>query len=266
MSSGKQISTRHPSATVHKLTSSSKKQIIKRKGVKRKVKDLIILVAGTTDPVNSSELKFEASWKYWDDNTEFRKKLAIFSKQYLDLQVFGTVSWSGDNSIYEREEAGKKLARLIKEAYPAWRDTDISMHFVVHSHGGNVLHEATQVIAKDKNFPAKWKIKSILYLSTPFFNKLHQLNKSQFHKDCRIINVYSKYDFTQRVIADFSMVDVTNIISQFTLSCDESKIKKSKGESDSSFNKKIKQCHDKAYLRTSFEEIKNINFDIYTSL
>jgi len=266
MSSEKQVSTRHPSATVHKLTSSSRKQVIKRKGVKKKVKDLIVLVAGTTDPINSSELRFEASWKYWDDNTEFRKKLAIFSKQYLDLQVFGTVSWSGDNSIYEREEAGKKLARLIKDAYPAWRDTDLSIHFIVHSHGGNVLHEATQVIAKDKNFPSKWKIKTILYLSTPFFNKLHQLNKSHFHKNCRIINVYSKYDFTQRVIADFSMIDVTNIISQFTQSCDESKVIKLKGESNSSYNNKINQCHAKAYLKESYDAAKEFDVDFYSSL
>ena len=266
MSTDASVTTKHPTATLHRLTSSSKKQVIKRKAVKRPIIDLIVLVAGTTDPVNISELKFAANWNYWEDNKEFRKKLAIYDKKYLSQQVFGTFSWSGDNSIYEREKAGKKLSTLIQQAYPAWHNSQVSLHFIVHSHGGNVLHEATKHFAADKNFPTHWKIKTILYLSTPFFKKLHQLDKSKFHNDCRIINVYNKYDFTQRMIADFSMVDFTNIIGEFARSCDESGVIQKKGESSHSYNSRIRQCHADAYLKESYDAAKDFDMDAYNGL
>jgi hypothetical protein len=59
-----------------------------------------------------------------------------------------------------------------------------------------------------------WEIKSITYLSTPFFEKKHQLNHAKLHKKCKIINVHNEYDITQQFVADFSLINLEILIKK----------------------------------------------------
>lgn len=67
------------------------------------------------------------------------------------------------------------------------------------------------------SFPEHWKIKSITYLSTPFFQKKHQLNHGKLHKDCKIINVHNAYDLTQQLVANFSLVNLEGLMKSFAI-------------------------------------------------
>jgi len=211
-------------------TSASKNEDNKDKTTdKPLITDIIVLCAGTVDPSNSDNIgrassyqgKIDSNW-YWKDNVEFRNGLSDFKNKYVNCHIFEDHAWSGDNSVHNRKVAGAYLADrlcgvtgknsyndnpiayyqrfLKKEKYP-----EVNFHLIGHSHGGNVINEFTKRIAKSPGWPDHWKIKSITYLSTPFFKKLHKPDTSKFHPDCKIINVFNNYDLTQRAIADFSL-------------------------------------------------------------
>jgi len=208
--------------------------------IKEHIVDIIMFVAGTTDPGNTFREKYDANSTYWTDRvTESKKnlwkKIKNFSypdKQFNDLHISEEFfSWSGDNNTEERNLASERLFDLIMRLYgTASRKEKVHhLHLIGHSHGGNVINQFTELITNSemiakskvlkengiKEFPKLWEIKSITYLSTPFFNNKHQLNHTKTHKDCKIINVRNKYDITQRFIADFSLHNLEAIVGAF---------------------------------------------------
>ena len=181
-------------------------------------KDILVFVPGTTDPVNSTAAQHAANKSYWHGGADdhLMERVAVLKREYKDLHVMSEAfSWSGDNSKDERAKAGNRLRELLyarvkgpghgDALYKGWKDKAVSLHLIGHSHGGNVINEFTKAIKEHGDFPKHWKIKSITYLSTPFFTKMHQADTSHFHPQCRIVNVFNKYDLTQRVIADYTM-------------------------------------------------------------
>lgn len=160
----------------------------------------------------------DVDW-YWQKDAAFRAKLASMEKEYISFKIFAAHGWSGDNSIDNRKVAGAYLANRLcgaegeKPFYPAWRNKRVDIHILGHSHGGNVVNEFTRQTAKlEKAWPARWRIRSVTYLSTPFFRNLHPVDTATFDPECRIINVCDDYDLTQRVIADFSMLPLRNVL------------------------------------------------------
>jgi hypothetical protein len=188
---------------------------------------IIILVAGTSDPVNTTistkDFKtakgransYDSVSKYWDKDffTEIMK-FQKATKENKAMIVFDKHGWSGDNSIENRAIAGAYLVnRLCGEEgltpyYKKYLNTPVRFHLLGHSHGGNVINEMTKQMEKlgDK-WPEKWKVKSLIYLSTPFFNKLHQVsfNEKFYDEDAEVLHMHCDFDLTQRMLADFSM-------------------------------------------------------------
>jgi hypothetical protein len=181
--------------------------------------DVVMFVAGTTDPINTKGLKHEANTGYWQATKEnFWAKVKELKPQFHDLHIEGSFfSWSGDNDTAERNKAADRLLDLFVRVYPGFKRKEVHLHLIGHSHGGNVINEFTNLISHDKRFPEPWKIKSITYLSTPFFKKKHQLNHAKIHSGCKIINVHNEYDLTQRLVADFSLVNLEIFLQNFNM-------------------------------------------------
>ncbi len=199
---------------------------------------LLVLIAGTSDPVNADDGKTsravskthavkDSSGKitnvlYWDKC--FLDDIQELLDENINLKLFDFHGWTGDNRIQNREVAGAYLANRLCGAHgqtafygKTYQHREIHFHFVGHSHGGNVINEITKQIDKlgDK-WPKKWKIKSLIYLSTPFFNKIHQVKVTNkiFHADAAVFHAYNKYDLTQRMLADFSMEPLAGAVTR----------------------------------------------------
>ncbi|WP_245365485.1 hypothetical protein [Chryseobacterium scophthalmum] len=206
--------------------------------------DIVMFVAGTTDPVNTEGKKHHANtayWKYIDEKTKEETEQSLnnlwnnikkLKLQFLDLHIEGEFfSWSGDNDTKERTEASERLFDLLLRVYSGWKNQEVHLHLIGHSHGGNVINQFTELISskemiakstilkprKITEFPKLWKVKSITYLSTPFFQKKHQLNHSKLHKDCKIINVHNDYDLTQQLVANFSLNNLEGLLKSFKM-------------------------------------------------
>lgn len=190
----------------------------KEKGNVRLI-DIVMFVAGTTDPINTKGLKHEANKDYWravGNPNNLWAKVKKLKPQYLDLHIEDTFfSWSGDNNTDERKVAADRLLDLFIRVYSGFKNKEVHLHLIGHSHGGNVINQFTELISTDKRFPHLWKIKSITYLSTPFFQKKHQLNHAKLHKECKIINVHNEYDITQRFVADFTLINLEVFLKDF---------------------------------------------------
>lgn len=243
---------------VGKMTYSSSKKLIataengklfgdnpedppKREG---RIIDIVMFVAGTTDPVNTEGKKHHANtsyWKYIDEKTKKETEQSLnnlwnnikkLKLQFLDLHIEGEFfSWSGDNDTKERTEASERLFDLLLRVYSGWKNQEVHLHLIGHSHGGNVINQFTELVSskemiakstilkprKITEFPKLWKVKSITYLSTPFFQKKHQLNHGKLHKDCKIINVHNDYDLTQQLVANFSLNNLEGLLKSFKM-------------------------------------------------
>jgi len=199
-----------------------------------KTKDLVthvmVLVSGTTDPGNidndgSRALSYgTAPTGYWDE--DFIDGLNAFDEEHKNFVVMSAHGWTGDNRIRNRNIAGEYIINRLcgaggEKAYYEKKDKPIHFHFMGHSHGGNVMHEMTKHMDKlgDK-WPPKWQIKSMIYLSTPFFEKLHQVKvtKKTFLENAEVFHAYNKYDLTQNVIADFSLEGLAGGLSELDTS------------------------------------------------
>jgi len=203
--------------------------------IKEHIVDILMLVAGTQDPININPEKHAANTKYWESITaNLWSELKKLKPQFIDLNLSKEYfSWNGNNNEKERNEAAERLLDLITRLYLKSKEgktlkfegKEVHLHLIGHSHGGNVINQFTELItngdmlAKSKysieELPEKWSIKSITYLSTPFFTKQHQLNHTKLHEDCKIINVHNDYDITQRFIADFSIKNLEELIKGF---------------------------------------------------
>lgn len=196
-------------------------------GCANDVLQLVVLISGTTDPVNSftdddhgaRSYRQEKRTTYWD--TAFYDGIQALVKANPNAKLFDFHGWSGDNRKGNREVAGAYLVnRLVgankEEAFygPRYQKKTIHIHMVGHSHGGNVINEMTQQMEKlGSTWPATWKVKSFTYLSTPFFQKLHQVKVGSFvHPQAEVLNVYNDYDMTQRMLADFSLFTLHDVI------------------------------------------------------
>lgn len=198
--------------------------------------DILVFVPGTTDPGNTSAENHQSNKGYFRDVKEptdgiwFGTKVyyenlwqgimkinPLKNRQFLDLHIEDEFfSWSGDNNHDKRVEGAERLLDLLKRDYPKFKNKSTHLHLIGHSHGGNVINEFTNLIVNNPNFPEKWRVKSITYLSTPFFQKQHQLNHTKLHPNCTIINVHNDYDLTQRVIADFTLKNLEVLIRDFS--------------------------------------------------
>ncbi|SKB98966.1 hypothetical protein [Chryseobacterium balustinum] len=243
---------------VGKMTYSSSKKLIataengklfgdtpedppKREG---RIIDIVMFVAGTTDPGNTDGKKHHANttyWKYIDEKTKKETEQSLnnlwnnikkLKPKFLDLHIEGEFfSWSGDNDTKERTYASERLFDLLLRVYSGWKNQEVHLHLIGHSHGGNVINQFTELISskemiakstilkprKITEFPKLWKVKSITYLSTPFFQKKHQLNHGKLHKECKIINVHNDYDLTQQLVANFSLNNLEGLLKSFKM-------------------------------------------------
>lgn len=206
--------------------------------------DIVMFVAGTTDPGNTDGKKHHANttyWKYIDEKTKKETEQSLnnlwnnikkLKPQFLDLHIEGEFfSWSGDNDTKERIYASERLFDLLLRVYSGWKNQEVHLHLIGHSHGGNVINQFTELVSskemiakstilkprKITEFPKLWKVKSITYLSTPFFQKKHQLNHGKLHKDCKIINVHNDYDLTQQLVANFSLNNLEGLLKSFKM-------------------------------------------------
>ncbi|WP_044418620.1 hypothetical protein [Halarcobacter anaerophilus] len=174
---------------------------------------VLVLIAGTTDPINATTAKSKHAnsyenetsqdlaqqnldsytnvpLNYWDK--EFKEQIESLDNKYINLVLFPFHGWTGDNSKNNREVAGTYLVNRLcgangEEAYyqETYQNKPIHFHLLGHSHGGNVINEMTkQIDTLGDTWPKKWEIKSLIYLSTPFFKNLHQVkvNESFFMK------------------------------------------------------------------------------------
>ena len=214
--------------------------------------NVFILVAGTTDPVNAEDtnasraqsynselgvspdaktlkdfLRLDAykdeAKNYWDE--KFYSQIKSFIRKEKNFELFSFHGWTGDNSINNRKVAGAYLvdrlcgAKGEKAFYEhTYQNKLIHFHLIGHSHGGNVMNEMTKQMDRlgDK-WPKRWKVKSMTYLSTPFFNTIHQVKVTPktFHEKAEVLSLYNDYDLTQRVIADFSMHSLESVNAVF---------------------------------------------------
>ncbi|MEP7171302.1 MAG: hypothetical protein ABI855_18180, partial [Bacteroidota bacterium] len=81
--------------------------------------------------------------------------------------------------------------------------------------GGNVIRECLQLAANDSTFVnekdnnesarKKWTIKSVTYVATPIYKKMHKLDK--LPKGCSVLSVYSRLDLTQLAVEYFDPAD-----------------------------------------------------------
>ena len=72
--------------------------------------------------------------------------------------------WSGANSWIDRSAAAASLAAYLATLAPRWR-----CHLVAHSHGGNVCHEALEILAQ-KHDGEPWD-GHLVTLGTPYFHQ-----------------------------------------------------------------------------------------------
>ena len=181
---------------------------------------VLVLIAGTTSPINVNDnhaISYLNSEQYWDQ--QFYQDIQDLTKETINLELFDFHGWSGDNSIENRKIAGQYLINRLcgaegeKSFYVGWKKKPVYFHLLGHSHGGNVINEMTQQISKlGDTWPESWKIKSLIYLSVPFFTQLHQVkvNAAFFHPKAEVFHAYNDYDLTQRMLADFSLEPLRN--------------------------------------------------------
>ncbi|WDF45909.1 hypothetical protein PQ459_13475 [Chryseobacterium sp. KACC 21268] len=206
--------------------------------------DIVMFVAGTTDPINTTGERHQANTRYWqaidaelkrktkESLNNFWHKIQEIKLHYLNLHIEGEFfSWSGDNNTNERIVASERLLDVMLRTYRFWRNQEVHLHLIGHSHGGNVINQFSELITSREmigksailkrnnftEFPTPWKIKSITYLSTPFFQRKHQLNHGKLHPGCKIINVHNEYDLTQQLIADFSLLNMEGLLKSFQM-------------------------------------------------
>lgn len=179
---------------------------------------LLFVIPGTTDPINLNESTLNhASKHYWDQ--PFLDGLSAFAENYsFGKKDIVHLTWTGDNQVDARQKAARDLLTMVMiKTYSERTRTGkrVNLHFICHSHGGNIINEFTHYAMKDSDFPDTIKVRSIVYLSTPFFRKQAQINTDILHPHCRIVNAYNKYDLTQRFVANFSMHQMPALLTKF---------------------------------------------------
>jgi len=81
-------------------------------------KDVVMFVAGTTDPINTTGANHQANSDYWrhpiEDSKNLRAGIKELKSQFLDLHIEDEFfSWSGDNNNADRTTGAKRLSDLF---------------------------------------------------------------------------------------------------------------------------------------------------------
>src|SRR5260221_5348567 len=76
--------------------------------------------------------------------------------------AFQPFSWSGDNTVYARKEAGDELADRLNTIHAA--HPDVRQVLIAHSHGGNIAVYALRDLRGDVN------VAGIACIATPFLH------------------------------------------------------------------------------------------------
>ena len=188
---------------------------------------VFVLVSGTTKPVNDmfsfllDDDAVSADFGYWSAdfiNSVEQWKSGVNKKLKDDPHYhssdFYKFIWGGENNHLVRAEAGEALAKKLSNQYKAWFGKQVFFHIIGHSHGGNVINNFTSALANTPNlFGDRWFLKTIIYLSTPFFQQIEQPVGNRLDSNALIANINNKYDLTQRLIADFSVRQSTAQVS-----------------------------------------------------
>lgn len=194
-------------------------RIVKKEDREKAIKEHREKIVNKEDVALSKDYKDLNLW----EGIEKMKKKYSFQEMYIEGGTF--FSWSGDNNHDERVKGAERLLNLLTRVYQLDIRHEVALHLIGHSHGGNVINEFTNIIADESysprqleavaKFPPNWKVKSITYLSTPFFREQHQLNHGKLYDECKIVNVYNEYDLTQRFVADFTLKQLYPLLSFF---------------------------------------------------
>jgi hypothetical protein len=184
---------------------------------------IVVLLAGTVDPVNSSQQRARSygSTSYWQEYPDFVRNLQALISSSPNAALFDAHGWSGDNTAANRKIAGSYLADRLCGAngetayYSGYKKHRVLFHLIGHSHGGNVANEMMARAAELEEWPDGWEFASVCYLSTPFYKDLHILSEAKLAKNCQFLNVINDYDLTQRFLAAFSLHDLIGIIQKF---------------------------------------------------
>lgn len=192
---------------------------------------VIIPVAGTTQPLNFSANSRrdgnEADATYWDTYAHFRPAVMALTKRFEIHDIWWGFGWNGWNSVEERRIAGVRLFEEIKRRYGDLLCDRLRLHFICHSHGGQLVNEAITMLDSDP-LAMYWKVQSVTYLSTPFFREIHPLQMRHCAaRGFTIVNVSNSYDLTQRIVAGFSIQNVqeffARIAAHWLLFCDRTR-------------------------------------------
>lgn len=116
----------------------------------------------------SQKNEFQRQW--WQHNSNFSNSWQSHQRNLDRKNHVEEIEWSGGNSDIERQKAAQYLADKI-ENYSSH-----SIHIVAHSHGGNVVLDAIDLLRrKFENEPDQGKltdsIVSIITVGTPFLQK-----------------------------------------------------------------------------------------------
>ena len=120
----------------------------------------VVTVHGTGD--TAPKLDGE---KWFQRGAAFTEKLkGLLSAKGFEADIH-PVLWSGANSARAREDGADEVADAIKRLS---RQYDGQVHLIGHSHGGNVVNEAVDLLRWGRT-KRKSKIASVTTVGTPFF-------------------------------------------------------------------------------------------------
>jgi Alpha/beta hydrolase len=128
------------------------------------VNETVILVHGT---FANSESKSPA---WWEPRSDFVKELdatlaaggsvaRCWAGYFFKYQRPAMFAWTGDNSQSQRRAASRALAELLVDFE---RTMNFRYHIVAHSHGGNVVLNALDALARDPQ-----RLGAVVFLGTP---------------------------------------------------------------------------------------------------
>jgi hypothetical protein len=121
---------------------------------------VVLLVHGTNAAQEADEGE---SW--WQRESDFHRWFVAQMGTRLDCQPSGGVfHWTGENTEWARQEAGRALAGSIR----AMEEEQRPYHLVGHSHGGSVIWNALRDVATEKN-PLP-NLRSWTTIGTPFLH------------------------------------------------------------------------------------------------
>lgn len=169
---------------------------------KAKIKsdDLVILVHGT----------YASTEKGWASRqSEFTLKLLQFYNMQTERNLnFTTFSWSGENSLYERQSAAINLAVFLNLNTINHK----RIHLIGHSHGGNVIQYALQSYPQLTSDMWKLKVASWTTIGTPFYRFKGNLKL----KDSQIRVLSFMFSTTIAVILQFLIYGLNSELKAIT--------------------------------------------------